>query len=446
MRYGFATSASNTSTNAAASAIVTSPVDDLPGARHARHRRARGRAAAGLWNTGRGSVGSSGSSTATRKENDVHLRTPLIALGLATRAGGRAQRLRRDGVDRACADPDHRPPGPPTASLDRPRAVIAGSVEIIRQRLYNPTLSEAPIGRSTMTCTFADTARADVLATYVLPKGEIVVTGAIQSRLLYEIPIVGGTRLFDNARGSLTVTSNAPAPSARGARLPPGRMTAEVVETSAGARRRRRAAAPRARRGHARRGLRLRGGRRRRDGARAAARPGRPTSSSSTRCSRAGAASTSCARCVRDPQLKTVPVVVLSAWQQPQDIDAALDAAPTGSSASRFASRSSVDRGIAGREIAMSALARRARVGAGRRRRARGRRDVRRCARRDPLAPHERGARLALEGRHGRDAPCREPRRRRRVGGPRLRPLRRLALRRPLQLRARTGARRRSSI
>ena len=80
-------------------------------------------------------------------------------------------------------------------------------MEIIRQRLYNPTISEAPIGRSTMTCTFADTRERMCSATYVLPKGEIVVMGAIQSRLLYEIPIVGGTRLFDNARGSLIVNS-----------------------------------------------------------------------------------------------------------------------------------------------------------------------------------------------------------------------------------------------
>ena len=41
----------------------------------------------------------------------------------------------------------------------------------------------------------------------MLPKGSLVVTGAIESRLLYEIAIVGGTGLYDNARGTLTVTS-----------------------------------------------------------------------------------------------------------------------------------------------------------------------------------------------------------------------------------------------
>jgi hypothetical protein len=84
---------------------------------------------------------------------------------------------------------------------------VPGQIEIVRQRLYNPTISEAPIGRATMTCTYADRRERMCTGTYVLPKGEIIVAGAIQSRLLYEIPIVGGTRLFDNARGSLTVTS-----------------------------------------------------------------------------------------------------------------------------------------------------------------------------------------------------------------------------------------------
>ena len=35
----------------------------------------------------------------------------------------------------------------------------------------------------------------------------IVATGVIGSRLLYELAIVGGTGLYDNARGSLTVTT-----------------------------------------------------------------------------------------------------------------------------------------------------------------------------------------------------------------------------------------------
>ena len=84
---------------------------------------------------------------------------------------------------------------------------VIGSTELIRQRLYNPQISEASIGRSSMMCTYLDRRERSCTATYVLPKGSLVVTGAIDSRLLYEIPIVGGTGLYDNARGTLTVTS-----------------------------------------------------------------------------------------------------------------------------------------------------------------------------------------------------------------------------------------------
>jgi hypothetical protein len=83
----------------------------------------------------------------------------------------------------------------------------AGSVETISQQLYNPSLSQKPIGRSVMACTFIDPRNRTCVATYLLPKGTLVVTGALQSRLFYEIPVVGGTGLYDNARGTLTVTA-----------------------------------------------------------------------------------------------------------------------------------------------------------------------------------------------------------------------------------------------
>lgn len=83
-----------------------------------------------------------------------------------------------------------------------------GAVETLTQRLYNPSLSTKPIGRSVVVCTWADSRYRSCVATYVLPKGSIVAAGALQSRLLYELPIVGGTGLYDNARGSLTVTAS----------------------------------------------------------------------------------------------------------------------------------------------------------------------------------------------------------------------------------------------
>jgi Dirigent-like protein len=83
----------------------------------------------------------------------------------------------------------------------------AGKVEVIGQRLYNQRASQRAIGRSQVVCTFVDRRNRTCISTYLLPKGTIVVAGAVSSRLLYEVPIVGGTGLFDNARGTLTVTA-----------------------------------------------------------------------------------------------------------------------------------------------------------------------------------------------------------------------------------------------
>ncbi|MDX6475635.1 MAG: hypothetical protein QOH95_1146 [Gaiellaceae bacterium] len=91
----------------------------------------------------------------------------------------------------------------------------AGAVELVRQRLYNPSVSEAPIGRASIMCTYFDARERNCTGTYVLPRGTLVVAGAIQSRLLYEIAVVGGTGLYDNARGTLTVTSTGLRPQRR---------------------------------------------------------------------------------------------------------------------------------------------------------------------------------------------------------------------------------------
>ena len=82
-----------------------------------------------------------------------------------------------------------------------------GDVELVRQRLYNRRFQEAAIGHARLTCTFFDRRSRECEGTYVLPKGKIVVEGALDSRLLYELAVVGGTGLYENARGTVTVTS-----------------------------------------------------------------------------------------------------------------------------------------------------------------------------------------------------------------------------------------------
>jgi hypothetical protein len=85
----------------------------------------------------------------------------------------------------------------------------AGDLEIISQLLYNRRVTSKPIGRATILCTLLSRTSRTCTATYVLPKGNIVTSGMIGSRLIYELAIVGGTELYDNARGSLVVTTTA---------------------------------------------------------------------------------------------------------------------------------------------------------------------------------------------------------------------------------------------
>ena len=51
------------------------------------------------------------------------------------------------------------------------------------------------------------TGSSNCSGTYFLPKGKLIVAGVLASRLFYELAVVGGTRLYENARGTLTGTA-----------------------------------------------------------------------------------------------------------------------------------------------------------------------------------------------------------------------------------------------
>lgn len=85
----------------------------------------------------------------------------------------------------------------------------AGDLEIISQALYNRRVTPTPIGHADILCTLISQTRRSCTSTYTLPKGRIVTSGVIDTRLIYELAIVGGTELYDNARGSLVVTTTA---------------------------------------------------------------------------------------------------------------------------------------------------------------------------------------------------------------------------------------------
>ena len=70
---------------------------------------------------------------------------------------------------------------------------------------------ENTIGRSELVCTFVDSGRSrSCRGTYILPKGKIVVGGSLLYRQFYDLAVLGGTGLYDNARGTVTVTRTSP--------------------------------------------------------------------------------------------------------------------------------------------------------------------------------------------------------------------------------------------
>lgn len=87
-----------------------------------------------------------------------------------------------------------------------------GDLELIRLSLYNTRITKRPIGRGDVVCIRLGGSRRSCTATYSLPRGKLVVAGTVASRLLSEAPVVGGTGLYDNARGSLVTTATSVTP------------------------------------------------------------------------------------------------------------------------------------------------------------------------------------------------------------------------------------------
>ncbi len=86
------------------------------------------------------------------------------------------------------------------------RGLNPGDSEIVTQLLYNRRITPRAIGRSDLVCTFVAGNARSCRATYVLPRGTLVAGGTLRSRRFYQLAVLGGTRLYDNARGTLTVT------------------------------------------------------------------------------------------------------------------------------------------------------------------------------------------------------------------------------------------------
>jgi hypothetical protein len=86
-----------------------------------------------------------------------------------------------------------------------PRGRSPGDQEISWHALYNKRIRQKPIGRAELVCVYTFRAARQCRATYFLPKGKLVAGGPMRFRQVYQFAVLGGTGLFDNARGTMTV-------------------------------------------------------------------------------------------------------------------------------------------------------------------------------------------------------------------------------------------------
>ena len=82
-----------------------------------------------------------------------------------------------------------------------------GDVQITRWSLFNTRITSRPIGHAELVCTFTGGNSRSCNGTYVLPLGKLVVSGQLLFRQFFQLAVVGGTGLYDNVRGTLTVTA-----------------------------------------------------------------------------------------------------------------------------------------------------------------------------------------------------------------------------------------------
>ncbi len=79
-------------------------------------------------------------------------------------------------------------------------------MQILRHVLYNRRLTLRSIGHVELVCTFVVGNSRSCRGTYFLPKGKLVVGGSLIFPQFYELAVLGGTGLYDNARGTVTIT------------------------------------------------------------------------------------------------------------------------------------------------------------------------------------------------------------------------------------------------
>ena len=78
-------------------------------------------------------------------------------------------------------------------------------MEVSWHALYNRRITPRAIGHYEMVCTYTFGLSRNCRVTFFFRRGTLVAGGALRFRQLYQLAVLGGTGLYDNARGTLTV-------------------------------------------------------------------------------------------------------------------------------------------------------------------------------------------------------------------------------------------------
>jgi hypothetical protein len=134
---------------------------------------------------------------------------PLVVLAVAVAASGvlASSELTRPGVVRITSRELAR------EFVDLGAAgPTAGDQLVVSRLLFNRRITTRALGHEELLCTYLG--RGGVLGggsrsctiTFYLPLGKLVVTGAVHNLLLFTLPVVGGTGIYENVGGTLTAT------------------------------------------------------------------------------------------------------------------------------------------------------------------------------------------------------------------------------------------------
>lgn len=94
-----------------------------------------------------------------------------------------------------------------SASIDLGRrGPSPGDMQISAAQVFNVRVTPRPIGTWELVCTTVRGISRHCRGTVVLPRGNVIVAGTMRHRPLYQLAVIGGTGLYDGARGTITVT------------------------------------------------------------------------------------------------------------------------------------------------------------------------------------------------------------------------------------------------